>query len=1146
MKHLRILCATGLLPACVFAQAVSPDVPATVPPKSSVTAPLPAEKPGSNPADVKEDEVIELSPFTVTSDEETGYFTDKGLSSGRLGTELKDSAASVNVFTKDLANDIGAIDIGALIDFGTNTQLDNGDFEGSNIATVAVEGVGRANILGRARGLSTARLIDYEQADWEIDNYNIERTESFLGADAILFGNGSAGGVFNSTRDRARTNGKNRGTVTVGFGSDSFRRFTFDYNLVIVPRKFAVRIGLVDFNSAGARVHNFRIRQAKSLAATFEPIRGTAFFFSYDSGRVSRQQEFVPGNGFPTNALTNWINSTNPAKIIVPGTGVSAGTPPIVPIPTPTGAGLSGTTNPATGDFFGDPATGATANYFVGGRSNIPSPSPYGTFAGSAASPYAYVLTTGAGNIPTSTVYDYDRYSFSGPDSRYFQQYSDIRFTFEQRILKDLNFFAYYRKAETDQNSRFFRRNGIAPTLYADPYRDPANPDDPLTGSLYGSGQWRFQTAGADRHAYVARLAYAPNFGPYLGRHRLSLGFEKREDEFLSKTYQDSVYTLDAAGTGIYSRPLRRLNYFDPADDSTWHAGYYRPIAPFTHPITGRQYYAGFVPQSSDGPSAGSSQFKRDSYISHLESYWLKGRIVTGVGYRKDENKRKSYLLDYTISEPGTVEPPITNVLNGFFTHTGRDYFGTRTLSNQSDPTQTAKSYSIVVHIDQAKNYSLFYGNSQNSQDASDQRVLPDGIPSQSAATANAKEYGIRLSFLNDKISVRLAKFETKESNKYAQVNNVWNTITRRGGAAFNNPNFGASIPDFFVPLADGTFFTETPNAINNGGSIAVLDEWLAQISDPVSTNGKPISAEEKARYERVLGINPNSSSPEKNLGAALVNTDGGAKGHEFRVNLRPTKNLSVLLNYSSTTLFKEGVAQDFTDWLEQFYGLVQDLPASVLNAPYNLLGNRTTRVQSNGLTYSIPVFGTAPNSRPAGYAPTNGQVYEAIFDGITRLVDEYAEESEAGFGNRKHSFNVFTRYDFQTGFLKGFAAGGGYTYRSDTTVARLRELDPTTKHLVVKNLKANAVWDAQAFISYKFKPTLFGARRNVTMALNINHLFQDKLERDILRYQISTLRILGEGTQRTLTLDSTGQPIPTNWSYSYPREYRFTTTVNF
>src|SRR5438128_2263690 len=58
----------------------------------------------------KPDDTVELSPFTVNTDQDTGYIATDSLVGGRLSTELLKTPSDVTVLTRDFLNDIGATD----------------------------------------------------------------------------------------------------------------------------------------------------------------------------------------------------------------------------------------------------------------------------------------------------------------------------------------------------------------------------------------------------------------------------------------------------------------------------------------------------------------------------------------------------------------------------------------------------------------------------------------------------------------------------------------------------------------------------------------------------------------------------------------------------------------------------------------------------------------------------------------------------------------------------------------------------------------------------------------------------------------------------------------------------------------------------
>ena len=1135
-----------ILPAvpAALALALAPLAAQTVTPPAAV----PVAKPG---------ETIELSPFNVNAGEESGYYASKGLSSGRLGVDLKDSAANVNVFTKDLAFDLGAIDLGNLLEFSASTQLDQADFTGSTIDPVLGEGAGRANISGRARGLPTIRLVDYEVADWEIDNYNVDRTDIFLGTDAILFGNGSSGGTINSSRDTANPY-RNRTVISYNVGSHGRSRATFDSNYVVLPNRLALRVGFVDYHTDGRRMWDYADRRAASLAATFRLRSGTTFRASFDTGRNRRHQPMI--NNLPENRSSQWLNSTDPNKVVAPA---------LATFPTGAAGLIAAGLEQALingGRIFEDPATGAVSTvpigtYYIGSPrtagvspflNGVGAPSPNGTVNPTRVAFFrprsaGSVLGTGASvstEVLPISIFDYDNISYAGPDSRYEQEYGDFRINFEQRLAKNLYFRTYFRRSNSEQNSQFIRRNGINPAIYVDPYSTGAG--DPYTGRHFSIAQWRQQTADDQRQAWVNNLAWAPNFGSYLGNHRLSLGYDRRRDESTIRTYNERVYTPSRDGTGVYSVVLARVNYFDPKDNTTHHAGGLAPIAPFTltDPVTGASAPArlGFLPQGTgDAPGSRWQIVDRDSKIFSLQSYWLKDRVITSYGIREDSTKTVTRLPTYYPA--GSPVPPYNGLAFSTLDYNG--YLDPDPLSGRLSSKFRATAWSVVAHVDKAKNFSVFYNNSGNSSDPITNRILPDSASPTVASKTTSKEYGVRASLLEDKISLRLSRFDATQSENYIgsfQVSGgFWYRFTRGGGSIYNNP---AQAPlRIFLENPDGTTSAETYNSVQNGGSVHALDQWLN-----LASAHNLVTPAQKTAYERVLGIKPDFfDAKEKNTGPTAFLDNGGSNGYEAHVTLKPTRNLDVILNYSYVDFGSKDTASDASEWLDTFYDQVTKLPASVLNAPYDLTTPRPTRPGPNGTIAQLTPFDNTAgisDGRPAtGYS--NGTVFAATYDTLRQFLDEIIQERSAGYGNRKHNFNVTTRYSFREGALKGLSLGGGYTWRSDAVIATLRL--PERGNIVSRSLRGDSLWNSRAFFSYRFAPKFLGQKRTIWLSAQIENLLQSKLERVPLRLRttVATDRAAG-GTTRQLSRDIRGNLIPTNFSYRLPRAYNFTASFEF
>ncbi len=65
-----------------------------------------------------------LDPFQVSTDKDVGYLANSTLSGTLFNTQLKDNAASIEVFTPQFIQDVGAFNIKELAIYGQNTVLD--------------------------------------------------------------------------------------------------------------------------------------------------------------------------------------------------------------------------------------------------------------------------------------------------------------------------------------------------------------------------------------------------------------------------------------------------------------------------------------------------------------------------------------------------------------------------------------------------------------------------------------------------------------------------------------------------------------------------------------------------------------------------------------------------------------------------------------------------------------------------------------------------------------------------------------------------------------------------------------------------------------------------------------------------------------
>ncbi len=136
---------------------------------------LPAQNPPAPPAPPPaSDDVVELSPFTVDASADKGYRATNTLAGSRLNTSLRDTPASVTVFTKELLEDLGLNQIEKLTDYSPSAQM---NLQDSSSAPNANNYLGGPNLVKNIdiRGIGASQGLDYFKSITVDDSYRIDR-----------------------------------------------------------------------------------------------------------------------------------------------------------------------------------------------------------------------------------------------------------------------------------------------------------------------------------------------------------------------------------------------------------------------------------------------------------------------------------------------------------------------------------------------------------------------------------------------------------------------------------------------------------------------------------------------------------------------------------------------------------------------------------------------------------------------------------------------------------------------------------------------------------------------------------------------------------------------------------------------------------
>ena len=197
-------------------------------------------------------EVYELSPFTVTTDENIGYLATSTLAGTRIRTDLRDVGSAIQVITPEFMEDTGTTSTEDLLVYTTNTEVGGsvGNFAGSAIAAddEGANSSARANPQenNRVRGLSSAQATrDYFLTSFAFDNYNSTGVTINRGPNSILFGIGEPGGIIENSLKKALL-GTDLLQVKLRAGGRSSYRASIDVNKVLVDDRFALRLNAMN------------------------------------------------------------------------------------------------------------------------------------------------------------------------------------------------------------------------------------------------------------------------------------------------------------------------------------------------------------------------------------------------------------------------------------------------------------------------------------------------------------------------------------------------------------------------------------------------------------------------------------------------------------------------------------------------------------------------------------------------------------------------------------------------------------------------------------------------------------------------------------------------------------------------------------
>jgi len=229
-------------------------------------------------------EVVELTPFTVTSTLDRGYQAQSTLGGSRLRTDLKDVAAPTTAFTKEFLSDVAITNTDDLARYMLSTEYDWGEDSGPGQNFLKDNSTRSL----RMRGLPGGTIsVNFFKSDFPTDTFNTERIDQSRGPNSVLFGIGSPGGLINVTTKRALL-GKNTVSAAVQGRSEGGIREEGDYNQAL-GGKVAVRVAAVKDHRGSWRNYEFNDSDRYYITGKWRISRKTELNLDAEKSAITKQ-----------------------------------------------------------------------------------------------------------------------------------------------------------------------------------------------------------------------------------------------------------------------------------------------------------------------------------------------------------------------------------------------------------------------------------------------------------------------------------------------------------------------------------------------------------------------------------------------------------------------------------------------------------------------------------------------------------------------------------------------------------------------------------------------------------------------------------------------------------------------------------------
>ena len=274
------------------------------------------------------------------------------------------------------------------------------------------------------------------------------------------------------------------------------------------------------------------------------------------------------------------------------------------------------------------------------------------------------------------------------------------------------------------------------------------------------------------------------------------------------------------------------------------------------------------------------------------------------------------------------------------------------------------------------------------------------------------------------------------------------------------------------------TYFKgENPgNPVNRVNSVVVDHDRIisAFMTSTNPATGRPYLTQAEAS-EKFVYLKSRGGTVGTYGGALLDGlSDDVTTGYEADLKFNPSRNWTFTGAVSHTKLERGNIFAEFEPWF-----------ATV--RPY------------------LERFGNPPGLVDQVNSPVN--VAEHV-ERMQLAIDDVRNAGGFGFNNRPWKANMFTRYSFAEGRLRGFFVGGGVRWQSQNRVQRVvTGLNALNRPIYGRILYGPEILEVDALAGYSGRADFFGQRTNWRVQLNGYNVLNNR-EIQVLRYSADGTRL--------------------------------------